>query len=93
MEPQVSGKKRMETIREACNEYCADCGVIDLVFDGGPQNNNDTIKIFVNKEEIRINPFIALKDIPYSNSVTEAQYINVFGCIVAILQQFFPILS
>jgi len=73
IESYVSGKVRMETIREAYNEYCADCGIIDLVFDGGPENNNDTIKAFVNKEEVRINPLIALKDIPYSNSVIEAQ--------------------
>jgi len=31
------------------------------------------MKTFVNKDEVRINPLIALKDIPYSNSVIEAQ--------------------
>ncbi len=73
IEPYVSGKVRMETIREAYNKYCSDHRVIVLVFDGGPENNNDAMKTFVNNEEVRINPLIALKDIPYSNSVIEAQ--------------------
>jgi putative transposase len=73
IEPQVSGKIRMETIREAYNESCSDCEIIDIVLDRGPENNNDAMKAFVNKEEDRINPLIALKDIPYSNSAIEAQ--------------------
>ena len=69
IEPYVSGRVRMETIREAYNEYCADYGVIHLVFDGDPENNHEAMKTFVDKEEVRIHPFIALKDIPYSKSL------------------------
>ena len=73
IELYVSGKVRMGTIREAYNKYCADCGVIDLVLDGGPENNNEAMKTFVDKEEVRIHPLFALKNIPYSNAVIKAQ--------------------
>jgi putative transposase len=73
IEPYISGKVRMETISEAYNEYGSESEGIDLVFDGGPENNNDEMKAFVDKEGVRINPLIALKDIPYSNSLIEAQ--------------------
>ena len=47
--------------------------VTDLVFDGGPENNNEEMKAYVDKDGVGINPIIALKDTPYSNSVIEAQ--------------------
>ena len=63
----------METIRDAYYKYGSDSDGIDLVFDGGPENINEEMKVFMDKEEVQINPLIALKDIPYSNSVIEAQ--------------------
>ncbi len=73
IEPYVSGKVRVETIRDAYNKFGSESEAIDLVFDGGPENNNEELKGFLDKDEVKINPLIALKDIPYSNSVIEAQ--------------------
>jgi len=73
IEPYVSGKVRMETIREAYNTFARDSQTIYLITDGGPENNNLEMSNFVNSKEVYIKPVIAFKDISFSNSLIEAQ--------------------
>ena len=47
---------------------------IDLVVDGGSENNNSTIHNFIQNNHVNINKKIALKDIIQSNSLIEATY-------------------
>ena len=47
---------------------------IDLVVDGGSENNNSTIHNFIQNNRVNINKKIALKDIIQSNSLIEATY-------------------
>lgn len=73
IESYVSGKIRVDTIREAYNKFVNESEKVILITDGGPENNNSEMKDFVNREGVGLSPLIALKDIPYSNSVIEAQ--------------------
>jgi putative transposase len=73
IEPFVSGKIRVETIKEAYNKYLKSDREITLITDCGPENVNSSMFYSINNETDRLNPIIALKDVPYSNSVMEAQ--------------------
>ena len=44
---------------------------VDLIVDGGSENNNIYVKNFIESSLVNIQKFIALKDIPYSNSMIE----------------------
>ncbi len=54
IEPYVSGKVRMETIRQAYHDYGSGSWTIDLILDGGPENNNDQMNW-------RIEPYVSGK--------------------------------
>ncbi len=73
VEAFVSGKVRGETIREAYNNYILNSQEVSLIVDGEPENNNAEINELTNNNTIRLNKLIALKDIPFSNSLIEAQ--------------------
>jgi putative transposase len=73
IEPVVSGKIRVETIREGYCRYATGGDEITLISDGGPENDNCEMKTFVIEKEGMFRSLIALKDIPFSNSVIEAQ--------------------
>jgi putative transposase len=73
IEPYVSGKVRIDTIREAYNKFVNGLQPVILITDGGPENDNNEMKTFVDEEGVMISQLIALKDIPFSNSVIEAQ--------------------
>ncbi|MDH5382479.1 MAG: integrase core domain-containing protein, partial [Cyclobacteriaceae bacterium] len=45
---------------------------VELVVDGGPENNNYVVENFINSAEVDIKKSIALKDILFSNSMVEA---------------------
>ena len=47
---------------------------IDLIVDGGSENNNSTVYDFIKKCNVTINKKIALKDVRYSNSMIEASF-------------------
>jgi transposase InsO family protein len=47
---------------------------VDLIVDGGSENNNQTIHDFIQNNRVNINKKIALKDIIQSNSMIEATY-------------------
>ncbi|MBK3519982.1 integrase core domain-containing protein [Carboxylicivirga marina] len=73
VESAVSGKIRVETIKEAYKIVTSKQMKIQLILDGGPENNNKEVNDFVLCEEVNISKLIALKDIPFSNSLIEAQ--------------------
>ena len=73
IEEVVSAKKRIETIREAYHKYKKDSKNIMLITDGGPENDNRLMSEFVKNETEYFNSVIALQDIPFSNSMVEAQ--------------------
>jgi putative transposase len=69
----VSATIRLVTIKEAIHGVFAHTNTIRLVTDGGPENDNLTIKDFVNSSPF-VQHEIALKDILSSNSPIEASY-------------------
>lgn len=69
----VSAQIRVETIREAYNKFKKGSQYITLITDGGPENDNDIMHKFVITETEGFNTVIAQRDIPFSNSVIEAQ--------------------
>jgi len=73
IEKIVSAKIRIETIREANLKYKKDSKSITLITDGGPENDNNLVNDFVTNETEGFSIAIALQDIPFSNSIIEAQ--------------------
>jgi len=73
IETYLSAKIRVETIREAYRKFTNGMQRVLLTTDGGPENDNNEMKSFVGSGGISMNQVIALKDIPFSNSVIEAQ--------------------
>lgn len=73
IEKVVSGRIRVETIREAYKKYHDKNIFTTLITDGGPENDNNEMYRFILNEAAGINSAVALKDIPFSNSMIEAQ--------------------
>lgn len=75
IERVVSAKIRLETIQEALKNCFGDDHFEDLrlITDGGPENDNLTIKQFIDQCH-SLHHDIALKDIEQSNSMMEAFY-------------------
>ncbi|MDI1256696.1 MAG: DDE-type integrase/transposase/recombinase [Flavobacterium sp.] len=70
-------KIRTETVRQAIkNEFdvTIDNQSLDLIVDGGSENNNRTISEFIRNCHVNINKKIALKDVTFSNSIVEGPY-------------------
>ena len=74
IERVVSANIRLETIKEAIKNAFGnhDFDDVQLITDGGPENNNLTIKEYIRKSNITHHS--ALRDIPQSNSMQEAFY-------------------
>ena len=58
---------------------------MQFIIDGGPENNNHRMDDYINSSGINIQKLVALKDIPFSNSLIEAQnkllkYRHLFKC-------------
>ncbi len=70
---RVAGLVTTSTIKEAYEKakQVTDNLNIDLIVDGGPENNNIHINNYFNKPEINIEKLIALKDVDSSNSMIE----------------------
>lgn len=70
----VSAQIRLKTIKDAIQNAFGEQPFesLQLVTDGGPENDNLTIKAFI--KNTNINHTIALKDIEQSNSMMEAFY-------------------
>jgi putative transposase len=73
---KCNGEIRAQTIREAVyQEFGEDLNPtkqIDLIVDGGTENNNKTVEQFIKQSQVAITKKIALKDIVQSNSMVEA---------------------
>lgn len=70
-------KIRTDTVKQAIkNEFdiTIDNQSIDIIVDGGTENNNKTIHDFIKNCEVTINKKIALKDVTFSNSIVEGPY-------------------
>ena len=70
-------KIRTETVKQAIkNEFDVNLGNqnLDLIVDGGSENNNKTISEFIKDCHVNINKKIALKDVTFSNSIVEGPY-------------------
>ncbi len=85
VEPVVSGEIRTQTIKEGYQEHIKGCKNLQLIMDGGPENNNHNMDNYIDSDGINISKLIVLKDIPYSNSLIEAQnklikYRYLFKC-------------
>ncbi len=76
IEKVVSAKIRLETIQEAITNAFLEKNYqnLQLVTDGGPENDNLTLKEFMSQNSASITHSIALKDIQQSNSMMEAFY-------------------
>ena len=74
IESYVSAKTRLETIQEAISIAFGNKALkqLQLVTDGGPENDNLTLKDFMRQSSIHHT--IALRDIVQSNSMMEAFY-------------------
>ncbi len=73
---KVCGKVRMETIQEAIKQEFGDNvstkASLDLVVDGGSENNNVNVETYLKQCQVDIDKQVALKDIQQSNSMVEA---------------------
>lgn len=74
IETFVSAKTRLETLQEAIKNGFGDKAIHQLQFvsDSGPENDNLTVKEFMDQNSIHHT--IALRDIVQSNSMMEAFY-------------------
>ncbi len=73
IQDRVSGLITKSTIEEAYNnahKLGKDLNV-DLIVDGGPENNNIYVNGFISQSNINMRKLVALKDINYSNSMIE----------------------
>ncbi len=74
---KLSAKIRLESLKRAIkNEFNVSIKKpsLDLIVDGGKENNNHTVHDFIKNEQVRITKKIALKDVKFSNSVIEGTY-------------------
>ena len=70
---KLSAETRLETIKEAYEKYIHDpSNNVELIVDGGSENNNFTVDEYVNSPGISIKKIIAQQDIIFSNSIVEA---------------------
>lgn len=74
---KLSAEIRVQSLRQAVtNEFDIELKDqhLDLIVDGGSENNNHTVSEFIRNCEVSINKKIALKDVTFSNSIVEGPY-------------------
>lgn len=72
---ELSAKTRLISLKEAFqNLIKTEISDLDLISDGGSENNNFRIRNFIRHSKIKIHLKIAQKDIKYSNSVIEGSF-------------------
>jgi putative transposase len=71
---ELSATIRVATLREATKPLLEahHKGSIDLIVDGGSENNNATVDGFISEGGISIHKLVALRDVHFSNSIVEA---------------------
>ena len=74
---ELSGKTRMQSLKRAITEQFIEKEnfdlnkSVDLIVDGGSENNNINIHEFIQNCKVGIHKKIALKDVVFSNSLIE----------------------
>jgi putative transposase len=99
-----SAHTTLTTLKEAYFKYIHHTNNdVDLIVDGGPENNNTTVDEFINDPAISVRKIIAGRDIHFSNSMVEAvnklvKYRHLFlhdipdiHALVTHLSEFIPI--
>ena len=74
---ELSAITRLKSLKQAIeNAFGVTIGNqnLDLIVDGGSENNNSTIHEFIKNCQVNIDKKIALKDVVFSNSVVEGPY-------------------
>ncbi len=74
---KLSARIRVKSLRQAIkNEFDVEIKdqSLDLIVDGGSENNNSTVANFIKSCEVSIQKKIALKDVTFSNSIVEGPY-------------------
>ncbi len=71
---ELSASIRVATLREAAQPLidANHQGSLDLIVDGGSENNNAIVKGFISNSTISIHKLVALRDVHFSNSIVEA---------------------
>ncbi len=75
---ELSGRVRMDSLRRAIASVFDVTLVpkqsVELIVDGGSENNNQTVEDFIRSSHVAIDKKIALKDVTFSNSVVEGNF-------------------
>ncbi len=71
---ELSASIRVATLREAAQPLidANHQSKVDLIVDGGSENNNSTVEGFISVSQISIHKLVALRDVHFSNSIVEA---------------------
>lgn len=70
---KLSAEIRLETIKEAYEKYIHNpVNDVQLIVDGGSENNNNIVDEYIDSPSISIKKIIAQQDILFSNSIVEA---------------------
>ena len=76
----LSAEQRLNSLRKAINQVVQNkknselISDIDLIVDGGSENNNHKVSDFIKNCEVEVHKKIALKDVTYSNSMIESSF-------------------
>ncbi len=81
VEPVVSGEIRVQTILDRYKQHHNQNKDVQLIVDGGPENNNHKMDIYLNSSEINIQKLIDLKDISFFN-FTVGFDVKFKGCLL-----------
>jgi len=75
---ELSGRVRMDNLRRAiASEFDVTLvpkPSVELIVDGGSENNNQTVESFIKSSHVSIDKKIALKDVTFSNSIIEGNF-------------------
>ncbi len=75
---ELSAKMRLDSLKRAIKDiFNVDIKPkpnLDLIVDGGSENNNETIHEFIRNAHVNIDEKIALKDVIFSYAMVEAPY-------------------
>lgn len=78
---ELNGSTRLKSLKRAIEEeFGVDLEAsqsvpkLNLIVDGGTENNNKTVEDFIKENQIDINKLVALKDVVFSNSMVESSF-------------------
>jgi hypothetical protein len=77
LSPKVSAETRLQSLRQAIEQefdVSLQNQAVDLIVDGGTENNNKTIKGYIQRAHKDIRMKIALKEVHFSNSIAEGTF-------------------